>query len=271
MPRSRRTQTSTKPDEIAWQTESLRVTAFPIAGATVVPNPWKEITGNDPAEIVKQPSPMQSFEAGPFSTGRLSVGYQPGRIELVLMPLLPLAPDQINLSAEQLRQRHIGDFDLAMDNVLLTARKMFRPDMVMQRLAVGAVLLDYVESPEDAYKVLRSILPIAREIPETARDFNCQLNVPIPLRVTGISDININRLLRWNAGRLQMLGLVGGSGIPTQIVGGGEEIYVVRVEMDINTPADLPVALSHQNIVEVMDLLAAQARAIAAKGGWFPE
>jgi hypothetical protein len=43
------------------------------------------------------------------------------------------------------------------------------------------------------------------------------------------------------------------------------------VEMDINTPADLPVALSHQNIVEVMDLLAAQARAIAAKGGWFPE
>src|SRR5205809_803242 len=53
MPRSRRTQTSKKADAIAWQTEFLRVSAFPISGATVVPNSWKEIAGNDPDEIVK--------------------------------------------------------------------------------------------------------------------------------------------------------------------------------------------------------------------------
>jgi len=213
---------------------------------------------------------MQSFEAGPFSTGRVSVGYQPGRIELVLMPLMPLAPDQINLSAEQLRQRHIGDFGLAMDNVLPTARKMFRPDMVMQRLAIGVVLLHPVESPEDGYKVLRSILPLARVIPEAGRDFSCQLNVPITLSVTGIPDIQINRLLKWNAGRVQLLNMVGGAGASTQIVGGAE-FNVVRVEMDINTQADLAFALSPQNILEVIDHLAAQARAIAANGGWFPE
>jgi hypothetical protein len=67
-----------------------------------------------------------------------------------------------------------------------------------------------------------------------------------------------------------MLNIIGESGVLTQIAGAGQEIYLVRVELDINTPTDLPVALSHQNILEVIDHLAAQARAIAANGGWFP-
>jgi hypothetical protein len=262
MPRARRTKTSKKADGIEWQTESLRVSAFPISGATVVPNSWKEITGNDPDEISKHPPPMQSLEAGPFFEGRLSVGYQQGRIDLVLMH------DQTRQS-EGLQ--HIGDFGLAMDNVLPAARKAFRSDMVMQRLAIGAVLLHAVESVEDGYKVLRSILPVAREMPETASDFSFQLNVPITLSGTGISDIRINRLLRWTVGRFQMMNMIGGSGVPTQMIVSGAEIQAVRVEMDINTQADLAVPLSYQNILDVIDHLAAQARAIAANAGWFPE
>ena len=64
--------------------------------------------------------------------------------------------------------------------------------------------------------------------------------------------------------------LVRGSGVPTQIVGGAA-IHVVRVEMDINTQADLAVPLSYQNILVVIDHLATMARAIAANAGWFPE
>jgi hypothetical protein len=262
MPRSRRTQTSTKAEGIAWQTEFLRVTAFPISGATVVPNSWKEITGNDPDEIVKQPPPMQSFEAGPFFVGRLSVGYQPGRMDLVLMP------DRTRQSEQQ---RDVGDFSLAMDNMLPNARKMFRSDMVMQRLAVGVVIIRRIDSAEDGYKVLRTILPAAREIPENASDFFFQLNVPVTVSVTGISDLQINRLLRWMVGRFQAINMVGGSGVPTQMIVGGEEIHAVRVEMDINTPVDLAVPLSYQHILDVVDHLAAQARAIVANQGWFSE
>jgi hypothetical protein len=264
MPRSLRTKTLKKADGIAWQTEFLRVSAFPISGATdISPNSWKEITGNDPDEIVKQPTSMQFFEAGPFFGSRLSVGHQPGRIDLVLIP------DQTTRS-EGLQLPHVGDFNLAMDNVLPAARKMFRPDMVMQRLAIGACLFHPVDSVADGYKVLRSILPVARETPETASDFSFQLNVPITLSVTGISDIQINRLLKWNVSRMQMMNLAGGSRVPTQIVGGAA-IHVVRVEMDINSPADLAVPLSYQNILDVIDHLAAQARAIVANSGWFPE
>jgi hypothetical protein len=262
MSRSRRTQTSKGSDAILWHTEFLRISAFPISGATVVPSAWKEITGNDPDEISKHPPPVQSFEAGPFFAGRLSVGFQPGRIDLILMP------DQ-TAQSEGLQLRHVGDFGIAMNAFLPAARKAFRPDMVMQRLAVGAVLLHPVDSVEDGYKVLRSILPVAREIPETASDFSLQLNVPIMLSVTGISDIRINRLLRWAVARLQVMNMVGGSGVPTQIVGGAE-MYAVRVEMDINTPVDLAVPLSHQNILDVIEHLSAQARAIAANRGWFP-
>ena len=190
------------------------------------------------------------------------MGYQPGRIDLILMP------DQTTQS-EGLQLRHVGDFDPAMDNFLSVAQKAFRPDMVMQRLAVGAVLLQPVELVEDGYKMLRSTLPVAREIPETASDFSLQLNVPIMQRVTGVSDIRINRLLKWAVARFQLMNMVGGSGVPTQIVG-GEEMYAVRVEMDINTPADLAVPLSYQNILDVIEHLAAQARALAANRGWFP-
>jgi hypothetical protein len=258
MPRSRRTQTSKKA-AIAWQTEFFRVSAFPISGTTdISPNSWKEITGNDPDEIAKQPTSMN--EAGPFFGSRLSVGHQPGRIDLILIP-------------DQTRSKglsDVGDFNLAMDNVLPAARKMFRPDMVMQRLAIGACLFHPVDTVEDGYKVLRSILPVAREIPETASDFSFQLNVPITLSVTGISDIRINRLLKWNVARMRMMNLVGESGVPTAIVGGAA-INVLRVEMDINSPADLAVPLSYQNILDVIDHLAAQARAIVANSGWFPE
>ena len=265
MRRSRRTQTSKKADAMAWQTEFLRVTAFPISGASdLLPNSWKQITGNDPDEISKHPPPIQSFEAGPFFGGRLSVGHQPGRIDLVSMP------DQTSQSEGAQQLRHIGDFGLAMENMLPAARKMFRPDMAMQRLAVGAVIFYPVESTEDGYKVLRSILPVAREIPETASDFSLQVNVPVSLSVTGIGEIRINRLLRWNVARFQIMNMVGGSGIPTQIVG-GIETHAVRVEMDINTPADLATPLSYQNILDVIDYLASIARAIAANRGWFPQ
>jgi hypothetical protein len=256
-------QTAEKAPRIAWQTEVLRVTAFPISGATVVlPNSWKDITGNDPDETVTQPAPRQSFEAGPFFGGRLSVGHQPGRIDLVLMA------DQNNPPPAEFF--HIGSFDIAIDHILPAARKMFRPDMVMQRLAIGAVLLDPVESTEDGYEVLKSILPIAREFPENARDFFLQLNVPVTISATDTLQMPINRLLKWHSARLQMMNMIGGSGVPTQIVG-GTEIHVVRLEMDINTPADLPFALSFQNMLDLIDHLAAQARAITANAGWFPE
>src|SRR5437899_8154271 len=97
MPRSRRTQMSNKADAIPWQTEFLRVSAFPISGATVVPNSWKEIVGNDTDEIVKKPPPIQSFDARPFFEGQLSVGYQPGRIDLVLMPDQTRQPEGLQL------------------------------------------------------------------------------------------------------------------------------------------------------------------------------
>src|SRR3954470_5778117 len=43
MPPAPTTNTAKKADEIAWQTEFLRVSAFPISGATVVPNSWEPV------------------------------------------------------------------------------------------------------------------------------------------------------------------------------------------------------------------------------------
>jgi hypothetical protein len=238
------------------------VTAFPISAATILPNSWKDITGNDPDEVVKQAPPLQSLEAGPFYLGRLSVAHQPGRIDLILMPDTTKLSDGL---------AHVGVLDLAIENILPAAQKMFRPDMVMQRLAVGAILILPVDSAEDGYELVRSTLPVARDIPENARDLFLQLNIPIGVSVTDHPEISINRLVKWQVVRLRIItGITSGAGpTPTQMVT-GPDINAVRVELDISTPPDLPFALSHQNILDLIDHLAAQARAIAANAGWFP-
>jgi hypothetical protein len=249
---------------IPWVTEVVRVTAFPIAGATILPNSWKDIAGSDPDEVLKVPPPSQSFEAGPFHTGRLSVGHQPGRIDAILMPDQTKPPDGL---------ANVGPFDVAMDHVLPAAQKMFRPDMVMQRLAVGAILLYAVESVEEGYKILRETIPPAQVIPGNARDFFLQINMPIVVDVTDHPQITINRLLKWAVARLRIFEGVTASGPMQQAVQlvGGPEMVALRVEIDINTPSDLSVPLSHQNILELIDHLATQARAIVANAGWFPQ
>lgn len=268
MPRAGRTtrQSTTKPHVtpvIPWVTETLRVTAFPLGGATILPNSWKDITGSDPDEVVKVPPPVQSFEAGPFHVGRLSIGHQPGRIDAILMPDQTKRPDGL---------ANVGGFDLAMDHVLPAAQKMFRPDMVMQRLAVGAILLHQVESVEEGYKILRETIPFVRELPENARDFFLQLNIPIVIGVTNHPQILVNRLLKWVVARFQIFEGATDSGPMQQTVQlvGGPAMVALRVEVDINTPPDLSIPLSHQNILELIDHLATQARAIVANAGWFP-
>jgi hypothetical protein len=100
---------------------------------------------------------------------------------------------------------NVGAFDLAIDQVLPAAQKMLRQDMVMQRLAVGAILFHGVDSSEQGYRILREIVPLARDMPDNTSDFFLQLNVPIVVGVTDHPQIPINRLLKWSVMRFRML------------------------------------------------------------------
>ena len=262
MPSSRRSKTAQQSHSITWLTETLRVTAFTLSGASVLPNSWEDIIGVEPSEILKQPPPMQSFEAGPLFGGRLSLGHQPGRIELLLTPEIPQSPRG--------EIADIGDLSLAIDQVLPIAKKLFRPDMTMQRLGVGAVLLYPVASMKEAYKFVISSLPVLRGMPENGNDFFLQINVPITVAVTEHPNFLINRVIRWHTAQVLVMNMFGGAGVPSQIAA-ANPIPVSRVEIDVNTPADLPFALSYQIILEVIDHLASQVRAVGSNAGWFPE
>jgi hypothetical protein len=74
MPLSSENDTIDIENSIPWLTESLRITIF----GTVIPNTWKNITGADPAQSVKQSSPMLSFDAGTFHGGWLVVSSSKG-------------------------------------------------------------------------------------------------------------------------------------------------------------------------------------------------
>lgn len=203
---------------------------------------------------------MPSFEAGTFEGARLLISQQVGRYDITL------SPDPANSkSGEYL---HIGDLQMAIETVIKVVHGPFKPEAAATRLAMGATLLRPVASAEDGYKLLKAMLPVARDLPEEATDFFYQVNIPISVRVSNLgADLRINRLLRWFVGILQRLDTIGGSGVPTQLVASSVG-PVVRLEMDINTPPDLSMPLTRDTILEVVDCLAAQASAIAKVGGF---
>jgi hypothetical protein len=192
------------PPSFTWQTETLRVTAF----GPIVPNPWKDVIGAEPDQSVKQAPPMPSFDAGPYNGGRLAIGQQIGRCDIVL------SPDAAGVSPNEIA--NIGDFQLAISNLL---EEVFRPNSLATRIAIGAILLHPVASGADGYKFLKESLPIMREFPENSTDIFLQVNVPIPVTVKSLgNEILVNRVLRWNSAIFQVLNLSLGPGVPAQVV-----------------------------------------------------
>lgn len=243
-------------EPLAWQTEVLRVTGF----GALIPNSWKAVTGLEPDQVVKQSLPMPSFEAGPYHGGRLVVSHQAGRCDITL------APDPANTIPNSLL--HIGDFQHVLGVISQAVHKLYKSDATAIRLGLGAVMLMPVASLPDGVKILKSILRIARDLPDNAEDIFYQVNVPIVVNAPVVGrDLRINRLLKWSTGLFQILNVARGIGVPNQVLS-GVQVPAVRFETDVNTPAELSIVLLHDQIIEVIDALAAQASAIARVGGF---
>src|ERR1700730_2654029 len=152
---------------IEWQTEVLRVTAF----GSIITNSWKEITGSEPDQAVRQTPPNPSFEAGPYHGGRLVVSHQGERCDIALVP------DPSNATPNEML--HLGDFQHGLDTIIKVVHNSYKSDTTVARLAVGAVMMWPVASQADGLKLLKSLLAIAPDIPEDAEEILYQVNIPI--------------------------------------------------------------------------------------------
>jgi hypothetical protein len=240
---------------VAWQTEGLRVTAF----GSIIPNKWKDIVGLDPDQTVTQSPPRPSFEAGPYRDGRLVVSVQVGRCDI------GLSPDPTSVQPNELL--HLKHFEDSVSAIIDGAHKAFKPDATSTRLAFASTLVQPVASLADGLTILKSILRIFSDFPEHAEEILFQINIPSTIELDSTKQrIKINRLLRWSTGVVQVINVTAGLGAATQLWN-TSQIPAVRLEIDVNTAADLSIVLSHDQMMEIVDALAAQVRGIGKSGG----
>jgi len=241
---------------VAWQAETLRLTAFPFERLSDKPGWWKEIIGEEPESRIVRPRQQGLQEEGDFDRGRLRVIAQPARIDWLF-------------TVREKGDESEGPFDTL--GPLALAVQVFQPPIdrwlrefapEIKRLGFGAILLAEVPSRADGYGTLQRFLPSVR-LEEDSSDFIYQINRKRPT-TTGIDGLEINRLSKWSV-MLRTDMVLSFQGIAaTQMP--GPVHHALRLELDINTAAEFVGPLPHDRLGDIFSELQEMAEEIAARG-----
>jgi hypothetical protein len=240
------------PQSGGWLAETVRVTAF---GPGLVPKSWKDAFGGEPDQIMRQPS-TPTVEGGRKNGVRWLITHQGGRVDVVVTPENPVTPLPDLL--------HLGEFEAALDSLLVEAEKVFEPTANVYRLAVGAVLLRSVASISDGIEKLRQHLPYLRDIPNRSTEVFFQINVPDVIE-NPVPELVINRIAKWQVAGVQLVHILSGP-VPQMTTATTAMRPVLRLEFDINSTADRTTALPTDQLGALMTKFGAIGKEIAASG-----
>jgi len=211
----------------AWQSEQLRLTAFPRPEARVVSQGWWEEVAGSPAEMIQQDVKRGiETEEGFFGEGRLVLAIQPSRIDWIYTAGDPSAIVDSFLV--------LGPFPETVETFRSVMAKWLNRNDVppITRLAFGAVLLSPVSERTAIYDTYSNYLPIAFDKfdKENTHDFHYQINRRRSLQEIK-QGLRVNRLSKWGEASLRIVDLDGSIRHP--------EKYACRLELDINSvPGD---------------------------------
>jgi hypothetical protein len=229
-----------------WQAESLRLTVFPeeteIASATQW---WEKLTGQPPEARNEKPREGRLQDAGDHEENKLILALQPGRIDWQLAGDLQAetGPDD---------WLTVGAIPAVLHGFaeLMERWFQFEERPTINRIALGAVLVQPVVSLEEGYGRIATYLPF-EFMSEGASDLIFRINRPRPSK-TGVEELNINRLCTWSvaARRGIQLGLDVASGVQTTAI--TDQQLACRAELDINTAPDSLGKLPQDRLLDIL-------------------
>jgi hypothetical protein len=235
-----------------WHTESLRLSVF-LNPTTVIDEPrwWEAIVGEPPEDRTVQPKVGVMQEQGQFLNGNLILIVRPDRIDWLFNSLNP--GDVIERF-----ENSINDFAPLMSRWL----EMAPP---IQRMAFGAALQLPAEDRIDGYRKLSSFLHYVRLDSENSTDFIYQINRARP-SVSGVDNLRINRLSKWQAGVTKVTEYTVIPGGSTPRIGAVEQKFYAKLDLDINTAADFVGDLPENRLQVIFNELTQAAQEIAREG-----
>jgi hypothetical protein len=237
----------------AWQVQNLRVTVFVAKAAIETQQRWWQALFETPAEkITSQPKQFLHEEQGSIENGRLSLSIQPGRIDWRLIVPFNLTEAIDHIST-------IGHFSEALSIFTAPMNTWFTICPPFRRIAFGATLIQPTNGHASAYQLLSKYLHSVRLDPRSS-DFSYQINFPRESKL-GIPGLRINRLMRWNALRMQLE-----LATPESRLEPPPPRYASGLELDINTVPEFSTENLSVRYSEMFSELVDLAKEIAEKG-----
>lgn len=236
-----------------WQTQSLRLTAFPRPDADIPPEPnwWVALIGEPPQNRNLRPKERIVQENGPYEDGKLVFGFQPNRI------------DWIYLAADG--QEYLGDFPRALEKFRQLINRWLDLAPSLNRLAFGAVLILPTKDREIGYsKIAKYLLNVKLDAPGSW-DFLYQINRPRDSHA-GLNGLKINRVSKWSVATwiLSTLNLTG-TASPVEVFN-EQPTFGCLLELDISTDANFKSELPKPKLRPLFDELVNLGVEISEKG-----
>lgn len=243
---------------LAWQVESLRLTGFlKTADSQPVSGQWESLTGVAPDEQIIRPKQAEVEESGQYGDGRLSFKLSGGRYDW-LFHVEPAVGELL----EQIPTVGFLEEVLPLFKNLMTKWLIESP--TISRIAFGAVLMIPVRDRVHGYEVVSTFLPFQVDGARFT-DFSFQINDPKEFELDGIGSLRINRLTKWAVARAfsMRFQIIPNATFSSQM---REELYAVRLELDVNTSPEFEGEFRDAFLLAVFDLLMQTAVDVAQEG-----
>lgn len=244
-----------------WQAEQARLTVFPMPDATTRSTEWWQIvTDRQPDETTMNPRKGFTLIQGAFDPGKLILRLESDRIDWVLVP-----PERDMDELAAAREFPTLGPAMEMTNAFsaIAEKWLTRDDLpAVARIAFGAVFIHPEADHRTGYLRLPDYVPV--QVNPESSDFLYQINLPPVSSATGIEDLRLNRLSKWNVIKLNLAALTFmDTAVQTRPV---LNMFALRVELDINTMPAFVGPIPHGRLVEIFRELVSTAQAIATNG-----
>lgn len=241
----------------AWQTELIRLTAFPSPSMNISQqNWWEELMGEPPSKQNKNRKTFEQVDEGQYKAGRLILGVSPLRIDWVYRTLENSADEPMTkLPVLDSFKQTLADFTELINPWLST-------DLALSRLAFGCVLLQEVEDHPTGYSLVSSYLPFKLD-ENNISDFIYRINRKKQSQV--VNGLIINPLSTWSAIALRNFTIVASENRVIQ-QDMSDPLYAARLELDINTAQEFEGVLPSEKLQALFDELIRFGTDIATNG-----
>ncbi|RWE78783.1 hypothetical protein [Mesorhizobium sp.] len=231
-----------------WSVESIRLSVFCPNVPTGTEADWKTLTGQEEAEI-RQNVPGGKLFVGSVGLGRVTLGFGPGRVDVMMSKGPASPPDEVTVPTFAAWPEAIDQFDSLATSYLT---KFANP---ITRIAFGSILLSFAEDEPGVNTILQKFISSAK-IQPASEDFLYRVNLPAVSRVNGAP---LNRITTFGSIKMQSGAFRLDGGREASVVL-EEQLFAARLEMDHSTSATNTTPFPTNTLVPIWKELVALAR-----------